>query len=58
MTTKTTYLLHLQRDNYYFDSIVELRHFMLGKGLAPCISISNITSTLDLVIVEVYPVYI
>jgi hypothetical protein len=56
--TKTTYLLHLQRDNYYFDSIVELRHFMLGKGLAPSISISNITSTLDLVIIEVYPVYI
>lgn len=56
--TKTTYLLHLQRDNYYFDSIVELRHFMLGKGLAPCISISNITSTLDLNIIEVYPVYI
>lgn len=56
--TKTTYLLHYNGDDYYFDSIAELKYYMIGKDLKPYIVISNITTTLDLVIVEVYPIFL
>lgn len=56
--TKTTYLLHYFKDDYYFDSIAELKYYMIGKDLKPYIVISNITTTLDLVIVEVYPIFL
>lgn len=55
---KTTYLFHYNGDDYYFDSISELKYYMIGKDLKPYIVISNITTTLDLVIVEVYPIFL
>lgn len=55
MTIKTTYLLHYG-DDYYFDSISELKYYMTGKGLKPYVAISNITTTLDIIIVELYPI--
>lgn len=54
---KTTYLLHHYGDDYYFDSIPELKYYMTGKGLKPYVAISNVTTTLDLIIVELYPIY-
>lgn len=53
---KTTYLLHYNGDDYYFDSIPELKYFMIGKGLKPYVAISLITTTLDLIIVSLYPI--
>lgn len=55
---KTTYCLHYFKDDYYFDSIAELKYYMIGKDLKPYIAISNITTTLDLIIIEVYPIFI
>lgn len=54
--TKTTYLLHYNGDDYYFNSIPELKHYMIGKGLKPHVAISYVTTTLDLIIVELYPI--
>lgn len=56
MTIKTTYLLHYYGDDYYFDSIPELKHYMIGKGLKPYVAISNVTTTLDLIIIELFPI--
>lgn len=53
---KTTYLLHYNGDDYYFDIIPELKYFMIGKGLKPYVAISNVTTTLDLIIIELYPI--
>lgn len=55
--SKTTYLLHHYGDDYYFDSIPELKYYMTGKGLKPYVAISDVTKTLDLIIVELYPIY-
>ena len=54
--SKTTYLLHYYSDDYYFDSIPELKYYMIGKGLKPYVAISNVTTTLDLIIIELFPI--
>ncbi len=56
--TKTTYEFHYQGNNYYFDSIEDLKHYMIGKGLKPYITIDNITKTLDLTIIVIYPIFL